>query len=95
MTHLKRLKDQRRILQHSQEYIANHLGISQKAYSDIENGKSILKHEYILKLSEILQIQISELCNISEKCSHPCNSKVEDFKKLLMLHGVEIPEYLR
>lgn len=95
MTHLEKLKKQRRSLHYSQEFIANQLGISQKAYSDIENGKSTLKREYITKLAELLEIQISELCYISASCNNPCNSQSEELKTLLVQHGIEIPEHLQ
>ncbi|WP_240668967.1 helix-turn-helix domain-containing protein [Flavobacterium columnare] len=42
---LRRLRREKNF---SQEYIANLLEISQKAYSDIEQGKTTLKSETIL-----------------------------------------------
>ena len=50
------LRKIRRDKNYSQEYIANLLNISQKAYSDIEQGKTSLKYEMIIKLTSILNI---------------------------------------
>jgi len=38
----------------TQEYIAFELGISQKAYSDIENGKTKINQQYLEKIASIL-----------------------------------------
>ena len=63
------LRRLRREKDFSQEYVAFELGISQKAYSDIENGKTHLKLSMILSLSKILDTTPDKLCPISDKCS--------------------------
>lgn len=58
----------RREKNYSQEYLANRLNISQKAYSDIEQGKTVLKPDMIIKLSSIMNIPPDSICQISCKC---------------------------
>ncbi|WP_445724329.1 helix-turn-helix domain-containing protein [Flavobacterium sp.] len=56
-----KIKSRREQLNFSQEYIAEHLGISQPAYVKIEKGITKLDFERLIKISEILQIDINEL----------------------------------
>ena len=44
------------------------MGISQKAYSDIENAKVKINFEILTKISDILEIKPSDICSISHKC---------------------------
>jgi len=69
MKKLRKLRLQKGL---SQENIAFELGISQKSYSNIENGITILKHEHILLLSKILDTTLDNICPISKQCN--CNS---------------------
>ncbi|MFD0835225.1 helix-turn-helix transcriptional regulator [Mariniflexile aquimaris] len=59
----------------SQEYVAFELGISQKSYSDIENGKTELKHSTILSLARILDTTPDTICPLSNYCN--CNTSIE------------------
>ena len=43
----------------TQEYMAFELGISQKAYSDIENGKTKINQQYLEKIASILKVPTS------------------------------------
>lgn len=45
------------------------MGISQKAYSDIENSKVKMNLEVLTKISEILEIKPSDICSISHQCA--------------------------
>lgn len=65
------LRKLRREKDFSQEYVAFKLGISQKSYSDIENGKTELKHSIMLLLAKILDTTPDKLCPISNNCN--CN----------------------
>jgi transcriptional regulator with XRE-family HTH domain len=56
----------------SQEYVAFQLGISQKSYSKIENGKTELKHSILLSLARIFDTTPDKLCPISNNCN--CNN---------------------
>lgn len=49
---LETLRRVRREKDFSQEYIAEKLNLTQKAYSDIENGKTTLKSDIILILKK-------------------------------------------
>lgn len=58
------LRKARQKLGYSQEYIAIELGISQKAYSNLENGKTKLRGDTLLKLSEIFNVMPFEICSL-------------------------------
>ena len=51
----------RRTLEYTQEYIAYQLGISQKTYSVIEQGKIKISTELIFRLAKILKVSSSSL----------------------------------
>ncbi|MDO4728036.1 MAG: helix-turn-helix transcriptional regulator [Bacteroidota bacterium] len=63
------IRKKRRELELSQEYVAMELGISQKAYSDIENGKTKIKNDILYKIAEIFRVRPSEICPISNNCN--------------------------
>jgi transcriptional regulator with XRE-family HTH domain len=52
----KRIKTVRLEKEYTQDYIGERLGISQIAYHKIENGKSQLKVEILLRLAAILEV---------------------------------------
>lgn len=49
--------------------MAFEMGISQKAYSDIENSKVKINLDILTKISSILEIRPSDICSISDQCS--------------------------
>jgi transcriptional regulator with XRE-family HTH domain len=51
----------REMKNYSQKYVASQMGISQNAYSKIENNLTQLTVHHVKKLSEILQTPISDL----------------------------------
>ena len=55
-----RLKKIRLKKNYSQEYVASKIGLSQKAYSKIENNETRLNVETLLLLSEVLETPIAE-----------------------------------
>jgi transcriptional regulator with XRE-family HTH domain len=59
----ERIKKVREQKNYSQTYLAEKLGISQKAYSKIETGDTKLTVDYLFKISEILEVNINELLN--------------------------------
>lgn len=89
---IETLRNRRRELNYSQEYVAEKLGISQKAYSDIENGKTILKNIVRLRLAKILDLNLSDICSISEACCDIYKEKNEKLIKLLIQNKIEVPE---
>ncbi len=46
---------------YKQQYLANKLGITQQAFSDIENGDTKLKPEVAVKIAAILDIPIASI----------------------------------
>lgn len=83
----------RRELDLSQEYIAQELNISQKAFSDIENGKTKLTSSMLLRISTILNVKPSEICPLSSNCS--ClNLKNERIEEFLKNNNIDFPSDL-
>lgn len=91
---LDTLRKVRREKNFSQEYMAEKLDITQKAYSDIENGKTVLKNDIILKLANILDLNPDDLCSISNSCSDVHKLKNEELRKLLAQNNIDIPDHL-
>jgi len=54
----------------SQESIAFELGVSQKSYSNIENGKTELTFNKIIQLANVLEIDPCMICPINKKCKN-------------------------
>lgn len=88
---LELIRKLRRENNYSQEYVANKLGISQKAYSEIENGKTNLKHEQVNLLAELLHISADEICNISNCCTKEIKNQKLFLIKLLEENKIPIP----
>lgn len=90
------LRKKRRELDLSQEYIAMELGVSQKAYSDIENGKTKLKYDTLYKIAKILGVEASEICPISDRCEN--NQVIKDKHHKLVAYlkrkNIDFPEEL-
>ena len=55
----KKIRKTREIKDYSQEYVAEKLGISQTAYSKLENGQTNISVKRLIKLAEILEISES------------------------------------
>ena len=62
------IRKMRRDRDFTQEYMAFEMGISQKAYSDIENSKVKIHLDMLTKISAILDIKPSDICSISDQC---------------------------
>jgi transcriptional regulator with XRE-family HTH domain len=65
----------------SQEDVAASLNISQRAVSNLETGKTILKPQIIKKLAELYSISPCELCNLSSETK--CDEDFELLKNYL------------
>lgn len=75
--------------------MAFEMGISQKAYSDIENAKVKINLEILTKISDILDIKPSEICSISDKCSNDFEDKYHSLLEYMKKNDISIPkEYL-
>ena len=77
----------------SQENVAFELGISQKAYSKIENGQVRLTQDKVKKLSELFNVSTYELCNFCDKSLN--NSKFKLLLEYLKTKGISIPDNLQ
>lgn len=83
----------RREKDYTQEYMAFEMGISQKAYSDIENSKVKMNIEILTKISEILDIKPSDICSISHKCGNDeYEEKYLDLLDFIKEQNIKIPE---
>jgi transcriptional regulator with XRE-family HTH domain len=81
----------------TQEYMAFEMGISQKAYSDIENSKVKINLDILTKISAILEIRPSEICSISDQCAggdHAYEDKYHGLVEYMKKNGLNVPDEL-
>lgn len=79
----------------TQEYMAFEMGISQKAYSDIENSKVKINLEILTKVSNILDIKPSEICSISHKCgTNDFEDKYNELIEYMKKNNIALPQNL-
>lgn len=79
----------------TQEYMAFEMGISQKAYSDIENSKVKINLEILTKISNILNIKPSEICSISHKCgTNDYEDKYNELVEYMKKNNIALPQNL-
>lgn len=79
----------------TQEYMAFEMGISQKAYSDIENSKVKINLEILTKVSNILDIKPSDICSISHKCgTNDYEDKYNELIEYMKKNNITIPQNL-
>lgn len=86
----------RRSKDFTQEYMAFEMGISQKAYSDIENSKVKINLDILSKISNILEIKPSDICSISHRCgTTDYEDKYRDLIEYMKQNNIPIPkEYI-
>lgn len=76
----------------TQEYMAFEMGISQKAYSDIENSKVKINLEILTKVSSILDIKPSDICSISHKCgTKDYEDKYNELREYMKQNNIALP----
>ncbi|REC54205.1 XRE family transcriptional regulator [Chryseobacterium piscium] len=76
----------------TQEYMAFEMGISQKAYSDIENLKVKINLEILTKVSGILDIKPSDICSISHKCgTNDYEDKYNELREYMKQNNIALP----
>lgn len=69
------------------------MGISQKAYSDIENSKVKINLEILTKISDILEIRPSDICSISHKCgTDGFEDKYQSLLEYMKKNNISIPK---
>ncbi|MDN5422576.1 MAG: helix-turn-helix domain-containing protein, partial [Chryseobacterium sp.] len=82
----------RRSKDFTQEYMAFEMGISQKAYSDIENSKVKINLDILKKISDILEIKPSDICSISHKCGTDGNEdRYQSLLEYMKKNNISIP----
>lgn len=73
--------------------MAFEMGISQKAYSDIENSKVKINLEILTKISTILDIKPADICSISHKCGiDGYEDKYQDLLEYMKKNNISIPK---
>lgn len=73
--------------------MAFEMGISQKAYSDIENSKVKINLEILTKISDILEIKPSDICSISHKCgTGDYEEKYHDLLEYMKKNNIPVPK---
>ncbi|KFF24068.1 helix-turn-helix domain-containing protein [Chryseobacterium vrystaatense] len=83
----------RRSKDFTQEYMAFEMGISQKAYSDIENSKVKINLDILTKISDILEIKPSDICSISHKCGMDGNDdRYQSLLEYMKKNNISVPE---
>lgn len=50
--------------QYSQAYLAQRMGITQKAYSKIETGETKLTVQHLIQIADILEVELTELLEL-------------------------------
>lgn len=69
------------------------MGISQKAYSDIENSKVKINLEILTKISDILDIKPSDICSISHKCGNDeYEDKYQNLLEYMKKNNISVPK---
>ena len=91
---INKLKEIRLINNYTQEYVASELGITQKAYSKLENGQTCLSQDKIMKLVKIYNTSPGYFCSIACECSNNSNITVK-IKDFLKEKGIELPNFLK
>ncbi|PRB01998.1 transcriptional regulator [Chryseobacterium sp. MYb7] len=77
----------------TQEYMAFEMGISQKAYSDIENSKVKINLEILTKISDILDIKPSDICSISHKCgTDGYEDRYQNLLEYMKKNNISVPK---
>lgn len=64
---LSKIKSFRKERGFSQQYMAAKLGIDYSTYGKMERGKISITVQRLLELSQILEVPINALCNLSDK----------------------------
>jgi transcriptional regulator with XRE-family HTH domain len=91
----QKLRLLREFRNYSQEYIAEKLGITQNAYSRIENNQTRLTTERLERLAVILNVPPLELLSDKEPVIHFSGSFAQDIAPVKEGHWKEIIESTR
>lgn len=89
-----KIRSRRKGLGLTQEFVAERLGLSQKAYSDIESGKTKLKTDVLTRISEILAVSPFTLCPIGCDCQVELVVKHQNLVQYLLDNKIDFPAEL-
>ena len=83
----QRLKERRNELHMTQDFVAEHLGITRQTVSNWENGRSYPDIERIIRLSELYHLSLDELLKGDQEIVHHLkeNTTINYFLKIFAL----------
>lgn len=90
----ERIQKQRIALGYTQQYVYEHLDISQNHYSRIENGRAGMSFEILLQLSELLNISTDYILTGKPDSSDKITF-LEYYKKLNIKQRKYIDEHIK
>lgn len=79
----------RELRNYSQDYVAKKMGISQNAYSKIENNITQLTVNHVKQISQILEVSIVDLLRDDFEIHGPSNIHVESISKEALLLNMD------
>jgi transcriptional regulator with XRE-family HTH domain len=73
MNYQLKIKHLRELRNYTQEHMAHCLGLTQRAYSSIENGKTQLTIERLREITQILNVSIGDILELESKTTYNNN----------------------
>lgn len=83
------IRKYRELRNYSQDYVARKMGISQNAYSKIENNITQLTVNHIKQISQVLEVSIMDLLRDDFEIHGPTNIHTESISKEALIHMIE------
>lgn len=83
------IRKYRELRNYSQDYVAKKMGISQNAYSKIENNITQLTVNHVKQISQILEVSIVDLLRDDFEIHGPTNIHIESISKEALIHMME------
>jgi hypothetical protein len=73
MNYHEKIKKFRELRNYTQEYMAENLNVTQRAYSSIENGKTQLTVDRLFEIAKILNVTVIEILDLEITTSYNNN----------------------
>lgn len=86
-TMIRKIREQRKV---TQEDVARHMGISQNAYSKIENGLTQLTVNHVKQISEALGIPAIELLRDDFEVHRPLSFQAQSVSRETLLQTLDM-----
>jgi transcriptional regulator with XRE-family HTH domain len=83
------LRKFRELRNYSQDYVARKMGISQNAYSKIENNITQLTVNHIKQISQVLEVSMMDLLRDDFEIHGPASIQTESISKDALIHMLE------